>query len=722
MGTIRSAVTLLGKSGAAAALLLLLAAPAPGSPAFVKVVSLRTRLATTNSSITATVPSSGLAAGNSLVVALQAGDVAGDFSCSDPVNGVYDADIVSTNGGSRVAILSKHNLAATSFGTVITCVYPQFNGASSLGIYEFSGLEPTATLDKTSEGAGSGTGVASSGLTAAVSQPNELVVGLFFLSAGQTLAVAASGGNPLEDPYEPPYTALATAPGVTQRPIYRFVNSIRQYEANGTITGVGAWKALVATYRLAPDLCYGVDCGDGDDCTVDSCDPATGACVHPPAAAGIRCGNPTSGICDSADRCDGAGVCLSNNAPNGTVCGQPDGDCELADTCQQGVCEPGAFLQLGTACGDSTVGACDAADSCDAFGLCLQNLAPDGASCGDPGSECTNADSCLSGLCQDNGYAPPGSACGDRSVNACDAADSCDGSGVCLDNLAVAGSTCSDGEECTIEDACNATGQCVGAENPACRICNLNVAPLILAVVPDPVGARSVVNGSALLTVTFEDEVAQSHSCIVDWGDGSLPDHFAATEPTATSPGSCNGSHLYTAAGVFEVVVTVADECGEGVGATHRYFVFYDPAAGFVTGGGWIHSPEGAYPANPVLSGRANFGFVARYDRKEVASGDTEFHLSAANFHFSSSSYDWFVLSGPKARFRGVGRVNGVPGYGFEITAWDGHSPGGGDGDRFRIQVWQGNPSNVVYDNLLGQADAADPTPLGGGNIVIHKK
>jgi hypothetical protein len=720
MGTIRSAVTFLRKSGGAAAALFLLAAYANGAPALVKVVALRSQTSTTNSSITANVPSSGLAAGNSLILTLQAGDLAGSISCSDTVNGAYDSDVVSGAGATRVAIISKHNLAATGFGTVITCTYPQFSGPSSLGIYEFSGLQPTGTFDQASEGGGSGAGAASSGLAAATSQPNEMVFGFVRLSVGQTLAVATSGGNPLESPYAPPYTSL-TGPA-TQRPLYRFVNSVRQYEANGTISGAGAWKALVATYRLAPDPCFGVDCSDGNDCTVDSCDSATGACGHVPEGVGVRCGNPTSGICDSADRCDGAGACLSNNVADGTVCGQPDGDCEIADTCQQGVCQEGGFRPPGSGCGDPAAGPCDAADSCDASGFCLANLSPDGASCGDPGSECTNADSCLSGVCRDNGYAPPGSVCGDRSASTCDAADGCDGSGVCLDNQAAAGATCSDGDECTVGDACNASGQCVGAENPVCLACNGNVQPVLVAVLPDPVGARTLDDGAATLTVSFDDELTQTHACIVDWGDGSLPDHFAATEPTATSAGSCSGSHLYSSVGVFEVAVTVADQCGEGVGTTHRYFVFYDPTAGFVTGGGWIESPEGAYTANPKLSGRADFGFVARYDKKAVASGETEFHLAVAGFRFSSSSYDWFVLSGPKARFRGLGSVNGVPGYGFEVTAWDGHSPGGGDGDRFRIKIWQGNPGNSVYDNLLGQSDNADPTPLGGGNIVIHKK
>ena len=39
----------------------------------------------------------------------------------------------------------------------------------------------------------------------------------------------------------------------------------------------------------------------------------------------------------------------------------------------------------------------------------------------------------------------------------------------------------------------------------------------------------------------------------------------------------------------------------------------YDPNAGFVTGGGWIDSPLGAYIPDPALAGRANFGFVSKY-------------------------------------------------------------------------------------------------------------
>lgn len=54
----------------------------------------------------------------------------------------------------------------------------------------------------------------------------------------------------------------------------------------------------------------------------------------------------------------------------------------------------------------------------------------------------------------------------------------------------------------------------------------------------------------------------------------------------------------------------------------------YDPAAGFVTGGGWINSPAGAYSANTDLTGKATFGFVSKYQNgATVPTGNTEFQF-----------------------------------------------------------------------------------------------
>ena len=55
--------------------------------------------------------------------------------------------------------------------------------------------------------------------------------------------------------------------------------------------------------------------------------------------------------------------------------------------------------------------------------------------------------------------------------------------------------------------------------------------------------------------------------------------------------------------------------CGSDTGI-YQYIVVYDPDGGFITGGGWIESPPGAYYDDPLLTGKANFGFVSKYMKK----------------------------------------------------------------------------------------------------------
>jgi hypothetical protein len=149
--------------------------------------------------------------------------------------------------------------------------------------------------------------------------------------------------------------------------------------------------------------------------------------------------------------------------------------------------------------------------------------------------------------------------------------------------------------------------------------------------------------------------------------------------------------------------------------------VVYDPTAGFVTGGGWIEPAAGSCqltPACAAASGRATFGFVARYRKgATVPDGNAEFVFHAGGFTFRSDAYDWLVISGSKAQFKGRGSVNDATGYGFLLTAVDGGSSGS---DRFRIKVWSLSSGLVVFDNV-GGADSAEPTAIGGGSIVLHK-
>ena len=92
----------------------------------------------------------------------------------------------------------------------------------------------------------------------------------------------------------------------------------------------------------------------------------------------------------------------------------------------------------------------------------------------------------------------------------------------------------------------------------------------------------------------------------------------------------------------------------------------------------------------------------------------------AAGFEFHSDSYEWLVVAGDRAKYKGVDAVNGEIGYKFILTAKD--DP---ESDLFRIKIWEEDEfgvETVVYDNCHEMADDGyDGTVIGGGNIVVHK-
>ncbi len=164
-------------------------------------------------------------------------------------------------------------------------------------------------------------------------------------------------------------------------------------------------------------VCVGataIDCSDdGNPCTSEMCDPASGACVHPPVGPGISC--------------EGRDLCTIN-----TTC-QPDGSCgggaprcpDDPSPCIQAVCNPSSAL-----CG---------------------TLFPEGALCLNgacSGGECA----CRAGFqdCNDDGSCE----C-DRSSHFCDSAGQCQPYRTC--------GACATGEAC-----CPCTGACV---NPDCLSC-----------------------------------------------------------------------------------------------------------------------------------------------------------------------------------------------------------------------------------------------------------
>jgi hypothetical protein len=249
-----------------------------------------------------------------------------------------------------------------------------------------------------------------------------------------------------------------------------------------------------------------------------------------------------------------------------------------------------------------------------------------------------------------------------------------------------------------------------------------NIAPTVgvITAPADPAHINTEVNTSA----DFSDPgILDTHTAVWDWGDETTT---VGTVSETDGSGNVTGNHAYDTPGVYTVTLTVTDKDG-GEGQSIYYFVVvYDPEGGFVTGGGWIESPEGSYAADPGLGGKARFGFVSKYKKgATIPTGQTEFQYKVGNMNFHSTEYQWLVIAGARAQYKGTGTINGEGNFGFMLTAIDGAINGGGGVDKLRMKIWDMDSSDtIVYDNLMGSSDDVDPETLvlRGGSIVIHNK
>lgn len=242
-----------------------------------------------------------------------------------------------------------------------------------------------------------------------------------------------------------------------------------------------------------------------------------------------------------------------------------------------------------------------------------------------------------------------------------------------------------------------------------------NVAPRITSLTgpngPVPVGSTATID-----VAFFDPSPTDVHTVRFQWADGAVQ-----TVSVLDGSGRATATRGASDAGVSTVTVSVADSDGAVTAATFEYVVAYDPTAGFVTGAGSISSPPGAYPDEPLATGKATFGLLSRYQKgATVPTGDTQFQFKGVGLSFESTAYEYLVVSGTKATYRGVGTVNGAGSYGFEVTVIDGTK---GNPDRFRIRIWDHNRGNAsLYDNELGTPGSGDPTTqIATGSIVIHK-
>ena len=149
-------------------------------------------------------------------------------------------------------------------------------------------------------------------------------------------------------------------------------------------------------------------CDDGDPCTSDSCAEALGGCQH----ADVSCPTPSDpclvAVCDGVGGCaevpgnDGAScndgdVCTIGDACAAGVCGGTPDDCDDGNACTDDACVPGAGCHATTVICAEPVEACHES-FCDETDGCLTVGSLDGTSC-DDGEVCTLDDECLDGAC-----------------------------------------------------------------------------------------------------------------------------------------------------------------------------------------------------------------------------------------------------------------------------------------------------------------------------------
>src|SRR5262249_28338019 len=151
-----------------------------------------------------------------------------------------------------------------------------------------------------------------------------------------------------------------------------------------------------------------------------------------------------------------------------------------------------------------------------------------------------------------------------------------------------------------------------------------NVAPV--ATITGPSSGAVYAAGTPVSFTGSVADVGTKDTHTATWTFDTLSTPGTVVETNGS--GTANATYTFTTAGVYCVTLKVKDDDGaQGqaatVGGYSAMVVIYDPSAGFVTGGGWINSPANAYSPDPTLTGKANFGFVSKYQKgQSVPTGE----------------------------------------------------------------------------------------------------
>ena len=397
-----------------------------------------------------------------------------------------------------------------------------------------------------------------------------------------------------------------------------------------------------------------VQCDDHDPCTLDRCDPATGACLHDPAPDGGACDDQDA--CTTLDRC-AAGACKGLTL--GNCCG--NGYCEAGETCG---CDADCHGQP-----------CDAPDACTdnatcQGGLCLGELVP--ACCGnglcEPGETCACAADCqgqpcaAADACVTAATCQPDGACGGgQPLAVCCGDGVCSASELCDCALDCAGEGCDDGDPATNDDLCQSNGTCAGVACPAgnegayapTASGTLSGTHVYTSLhIPSGVVIRGA--GTAPLDITVCGDAVIAGTLSVSGGDGQFSWSVNATNGNPSgAPGGAGGTAC----------------CGGGIGGTGGH----SPASSGATGGGTQGGRSGTTVNSGVYKNGGNAGGGGHATAGTRGFQNTYTGTAGAG----GGTYGTAQLDPPTG---GSGGGGGSAGVGGASTGYGGAGGGGGGG------------------------------------------
>jgi len=288
---------------------------------------------------------------------------------------------------------------------------------------------------------------------------------------------------------------------------------------------------------------------DGNPCTADSCDPATGV-AHSPLAAGASCAD--ADLCNGAEACDGSGSC----SPGQPVSIDDQNPCTL-DSCDPVTGVSHDTVAAGTSCSDGIF--CNGAEACNASAACESGLPVDI----DDANPCT-VDHCSDAQGVTHVLVPGGTACEDGNV--CNGTETCDSSGSCVagtplatgsENPCVSETTCDPtaglevsfeplGTECAPEFICDGAGHCLRDQGDGTPVPPLPPSAAVGISVYGPALPRDPVGGCTLEPIG-PDHVAVVVGAVKTW-DPELGQQVPVPHARVSIPQHCEFGVTWTLA------------------------------------------------------------------------------------------------------------------------------------------------------------------------------